>query len=130
MTKNSINPKVDEFLRNAKKWGEEMARAGDRAGLPAEQEVKWGKPCYTIDGGNIAIIQDFKDYCAIMFFKGALRAPRKPAGEPLVLAAARQMRFTRLDEIAAQEVALRLYIAEAVAAEKAGLKVESRSTAD
>ena len=92
-----------------------------------DEELKWGKPCYTVDGGNIAIIQDFKDYCAIMFFKGALLQDLENLlVSPGSSQAARQMRFTRLDEIAAQEAALRLYIAEAVAVEKAGLKVKLR----
>ena len=73
MTKSKRNPKVDDFLREAEKWQEEMTEL--RAILldcPLTEELKWGHPCYTFEDKNIAIIQGFKEYCAILFTKGAL----------------------------------------------------------
>jgi uncharacterized protein YdeI (YjbR/CyaY-like superfamily) len=123
---NKTNPKVDGYLRKAKKWQKEMEklrRISLDCGLT--EEVKWGKPCYTFQKSNIVIIQGFKEYCALMFCKGALlndpNGILKKPGENTQ--AARQIRFTNVREIVEMEPILKAYIYEAIEAEKAGLKV-------
>ena len=124
-----MNPKVDAFLSNAKQWREEyMMLRTIVLGCRLDEELKWGVPCYTHGGKNIVIIHGFKEYCALLFFKGALL--RDPAGilvqQTENTQAARQIRFTGPDQIAAMEPLLKSYILEAVEAEKAGLKVAFR----
>jgi uncharacterized protein YdeI (YjbR/CyaY-like superfamily) len=93
-----------------------------------EKERKWGKPCYTLNGANIVIIQGFKDYCALGFFQGALlKDPRKLLVQPGRVQAARLMKFATAEEIAAKAVTIKAFIREAIAAQKAGLKVETKS---
>src|SRR5881396_37416 len=123
---NSMNPKVDEYLRKAKKWKEEFERLRSivlDCGLT--EELKWGCPCYTFQKSNIVLIHGFKEYCALLFFKGALL---KDANGILIqqtenVQAARQIRFTNVREIVKMEPILKAYIHEAIEAEKAGLKV-------
>src|SRR3954466_15115339 len=97
------------------------------SGFDLREECKWGKPCYTIDGKNIVIIQGFKEYCALGFFQGALL---KDAKKLLVqlgqVRAARVMKFTSAKEIATKAATIKAYIREAMAAEMAGLKVEAK----
>jgi uncharacterized protein YdeI (YjbR/CyaY-like superfamily) len=121
-----MNPKVDAYLSKAKKWREEFETLRTIVlGCPLTEELKWGKPCYTFQKSNILIIQGFKEYCALMFCKGALlKDPKgilKKPGENTQ--AARQMRFTHVREIAGMKPVLKAYIQEAIEAEKAGLKV-------
>lgn len=122
-----MNPQVDAYLAEATAWRPEMERLRKIIlDFPLTEELKWGKPCYTLDGGNILIIQPFKAYCALMFCKGALL---KDARRILVkpgenTQGARQMRFTELREIKEAEAVMRAYIREAIAAEKAGLEVK------
>src|SRR5215471_1988588 len=123
---NRKNPKVDFFFTKAKKWKEEYEKL--RAiildcGLT--EELKWGCPCYTFQERNIVLIHGFKEYCALLFFKGALL---KDADGILIqqtenVQAARQMRFTNVREIVQMEPILKAYIHEAIEVEKAGLKV-------
>ena len=123
---NRMNPKVDGYLRNAKKWQEEfkkLRRIILDCGLT--EELKWGKPCYTFQKSNIVIIQGFKEFCALLFCKGALLNDangilEKP-GENTQ--AARRIPFTNVREIVEMEPILKAYIHEAIEAEKAGLKV-------
>jgi len=121
-----MNPKVDGYLSKAKKWQEEFEKLRMII-LPSglTEELKWGKPCYTFQDSNILIIQGFKEYCALMFCKGALL--RDPKGiliqQTKHVQAARQIRFTNVREIVKMESILRAYIHEAIEAEKAGLKV-------
>lgn len=120
------NPKVDEFLRKAKKWQEEMTKLRMiNLGCGLTEELKWGKPCYTFQEGNVAIIQGFKEFCALLFAKGALLTDRKgileKPGENTQ--AARRMRFTNVRQIARMEPILKAYIGEAIQAERAGLEV-------
>lgn len=126
------NPKVDEFLSRAEKWQDEsreLRRIILDAGLT--EELKWGQPCYTFDKSNVVIIQGFKDYCAIMFFKGALlQDPNEILVAPGRVQAGRQVRFTNLQEIAEIEDTLVAYIQEAIEVEKAGLKVEHKKTSE
>jgi uncharacterized protein YdeI (YjbR/CyaY-like superfamily) len=130
---NRMNPKVAEYLRKAKKWQEEMKklrRISLDCGLT--EELKWGKPCYTFQKSNIVIIQGFKEYCALMFCKGALlndpNGILKTPGENTQ--AARQIRFTTVREIVEMEPILKAYIYEAIEAEKAGLKVNFKKTTE
>ncbi|HTB33305.1 MAG TPA: DUF1801 domain-containing protein, partial [bacterium] len=95
------NPKVDAFFGRAKAWREEMeALRAVVLGSGLAEELKWGQPCYTLDGRNIAIIGAFKDYCALMFFKGALLKDAKGIlRQPGAVQAGRQIRFTGLKEV-------------------------------
>ena len=91
------------------------------------EERKWGKPCYTMDGKNVVIIQGFKEYCALGFFQGALlKDPKKLLVQLGQVQAARVMKFTSAREIAAKAATIRAYLREAVAAAKAGVKVETK----
>lgn len=97
------------------------------SGFDLNEECKWGKPCYTIDGQNVVIIQGFKAYCALGFFQGALlKDPEKLLVQLGRVQAGRVMKFTSAGEIAAKAAVIRAYIREAVAAAKAGLKVETK----
>src|SRR4029453_19359225 len=119
---NKINPKVDGFLRRAKKWQKEMEKLRKISlGCALTEELKWGKPCYTFQNGNIVIIQGFKEFCALMFPKGALLEDRKGILKEFGWQAARRIPFTSVREIAEMEPILKAYIREA--REKAGLKV-------
>jgi uncharacterized protein YdeI (YjbR/CyaY-like superfamily) len=95
------------------------------AGFDLKEECKWGKPTYTMDGKNVVIIQGFKEYCALGFFQGALlKDPKKLLVQLGQVQAARVMKFTSAAEIAEKAATIKKYVREAVAAEKAGLKVE------
>jgi len=126
-----MNPKVDAFLLNTKKWREELTILRSivmDSGLG--EELKWGAPCYVHEQANVIIIQGFKDYFALMFFKGALMKDpqdllRKP-GENTQ--SGRQIRMTSMDEMLGQEEVLRAYIQDAIAVEKAGVKVVVKKT--
>src|SRR2546421_6148987 len=121
---NRMNPKVDGFLRRAKKWQEEMKKLRRISlGCGLTEELKWGKPCYTFQNSNIVIIQGFKEYCALMFFKGALLSDPNGILKEFGWQAARRIPFTNVREIVEMEPILKAYINEAIEAEKAGLKV-------
>jgi uncharacterized protein YdeI (YjbR/CyaY-like superfamily) len=119
-----MNPKVDGYLRKAKKWQEEMEKLRrislDRGLI---EELKWGKPCYSFQNSNIVIIQGFKEFCALMFCKGALLQDRKRVLKKFGWQAARRIPFTSVREITEMEPVLKAYIDEAIQAERAGLKV-------
>jgi uncharacterized protein YdeI (YjbR/CyaY-like superfamily) len=130
---NRMNPEVDVFIGKAKKWQEEFEKLRMiilDCGLT--EELKWRLPCYTFQKSNIVIIQGFKEYCALMFFKGALlndpNGVLKKIGESTQ--AGRQIRFTNVREIVEMEPILKAYIAEAIEVEKAGLKVNYKKTAE
>ncbi|MCJ7468415.1 MAG: YdeI family protein [Maribacter sp.] len=125
--------KVDRYLRKAKKWQEELKTLRQivlDCGL--EEEYKWMHPCYTHRGANIVLIHEFKDYCALLFFKGVLM--KDPEGiliqQTENVQDRRQVRFTNVQEIIALEATLKAYILEAIAIEKAGLKVTYKNTTD
>ncbi|MFY0802714.1 YdeI/OmpD-associated family protein [Peribacillus frigoritolerans] len=127
MTKSRTNPKVDEFLGKAKKWKEEFETLRNIV-LDCEltEEFKWMHPCYTFENKNIVLIHGFKEYCALLFHKGALL---QDAHGLLIqqtenVQGARQIRFTNIQEIVATESILKAYIHEAIEVEKAGLEVE------
>lgn len=128
-----MNPKVDFYFNKAGKWQEELEQLRTIAlDCQVTEELKWGTPCYTHQKKNIVLIHDFKEYCAFLFFKGALL---KDTDRILIqqsenVQAARQIRFTNLKEITAQKSILKAYIYEAIEIEKAGLKVELKKTSD
>lgn len=133
MTNSRMNPKVDEFLRKEKKWQEEFEKLRMiNLDCDLTEELKWRLPCYTFQGRNIAIIQNFKDYCALMFFKGALLKDSKGVlvkpGENSQ--AQRQIRFTNVEEIVEMESVLKAYIQEAIKVEQEGLEVNFKKTTD
>jgi uncharacterized protein YdeI (YjbR/CyaY-like superfamily) len=109
------------------RWRAEIAELQKiLSGLKLRQERKWGKPCYTMDGKNVVIIQGFKEYCALGFFQGALlKDPKKLLVQLGHVQAARVMKFTSAREIATKAATIKAYVREAMAAEKAGMKVET-----
>lgn len=128
-----MNPKVDSYFDKAKKWKQESEKLRKiclDCGLA--EELKWGKPCYTMEKSNIVLIHGFKEYCALLFFKGALLKDRKKIliQQTENVQAARQVRFTNLQEIVKLEATLRKYIKEAIEAEKAGLEVPLKKTSE
>lgn len=128
-----MNPKVDWFFDKATQWQKEFEKLRSiilDCGL--NEELKWGQPCYTYENRNIVLIHGFKEYCALLFFKGALMGD---ANGILIqqtenVQSARQIRFTNVKEIAKLEKTLKAYIYEAIEVEKAGLKVAYKKTAD
>ena len=128
-----MNPKVDWFFDKATQWQEEFEKLRSiilDCGL--NEELKWGQPCYTYENRNVVLIHGFKEYCALLFFKGALMGD---ANGILIqqtenVQSARQIRFTNVKEIAKLEKTLKAYIYEAIEVEKAGLKVAYQKTAD
>src|SRR6201996_9709268 len=110
------------------RWRAEIAELQKiLAGFDLKEERKWGKPCYTLDGKNVVLIQGFKDYCALLFFQGALlKDPKKLLVQLGQVQAGRVMKFTSAGEIAAKAATIKSYVREAVAASKAGIKVETK----
>jgi uncharacterized protein YdeI (YjbR/CyaY-like superfamily) len=129
----SNSPKVDAYLSKAKKWQEEMEKLRMIIlDCQLTEELKWGKPCYTFRKSNIVLIVGFKEYCALIFCKGALLNDAngiliKP-GENTQ--AGRQIRFTNVRQIVEMRTILKAYIYEAIEAEKTGLKVDFKKNAD
>jgi len=131
MTKNRTNPKVDFFFNKGGRWQQEFeALRMIILGCGLCEELKWGQACYTLEGKNIVLIHGFKEYCALLFFKGALL--KDPKGiliqQTEHVQAARQARFTNVAEIVKVRAILKAYIKEAVAVEKSGLKVNLKKT--
>jgi uncharacterized protein YdeI (YjbR/CyaY-like superfamily) len=130
---NKTNPKVDAFLRRTKQWGKEFEKL--RAiilGLGLGEELKWGWPCYTFEGANVVLMHGFKEYCALLFFKGVLlKDPTRILIQQTEnVQAGRQIRFTNVRQIAEMAGVLKDYVRRAVEVEKAGLKVELKKTAE
>ena len=123
---NGINPKVDFYFSEAEKWRDELAKLRTIVlDSPLTEELKWGVPCYTFQKSNILLIHVFKEYCALLFVKGALL---KDTYGVLIqqtenVQAARQVRFTNIQEIVELEPTLKAYINEAIQVEVSGLKV-------
>ena len=130
---NKMNPKVDGYLRKAKKWPEELGKLRMIIlDCQLTEELKWGQPCYTFQKRNIVLIHGFKEYCALLFFKGALLKDSKSIliQQTANVQAARQIRFTNVREIIEMEPILKAYIKEAIEVEKAGLKVNYKTTSE
>lgn len=127
------HPQVDPYLAKAGQWREEQTKLREIAlasGL--SEDFKWGHPCYTLEGKNVFVIHGFKDYCALLFMKGALMDDPE---EILIqqtenVQSGRQIRFTSLREIEEMEPVLAAYIRKAVQIEKSGAKVEKKKTED
>lgn len=133
MTEPKTNPRIDAFLRNTETWRSEFeALRAIVLDCGLTEELKWGQPCYTLDQRNIVLIHGFKDYCALLFFKGALL--KDPEGvlirQTENVQAGRQIRFTKVRQIEKMESAIKATIVEAIEVEKAGLKVEKKKTED
>ena len=130
---NTMNPRVDFFFSKAKKWQEEFEKLRMiilDCGLT--EELKWGVPCYTFQKSNIVLIHGFKEYCAILFIKGALLHDVHGLliQQTENVQAARQIRFTTVREIVEMEPILKAYINEAIEVEKAGLKVNYKKATE
>jgi uncharacterized protein YdeI (YjbR/CyaY-like superfamily) len=133
MAASKTNPKVDAFIANTEKWREEMKKLRAIA-LDSEltEELKWGQPCYTFQGKNVAVIGGMKESCSFAFFKGALlkdvhgvlTAPGQHSQST------RWIKFASQREIAEMKPVLKAYIREAIEVEKSGVKVKLRKTSD
>jgi len=128
-----MNPKVDIYFTKEKKWQQEIEQLRTivlESGL--DEVLKWGCPCYSLEGSNIVLIHTFKEYCALLFFKGALLKDPKDllTQQSENVQAARQMRFTSAKEITKLKPSIKAFIKEAIAVEKAGLKVELKKTSE
>ena len=128
-----MNPKVDWFFSQDTMWQKEYEKFRTiilDCGLA--EELKWGCPCYTFEKRNIVLIHGFKEYCALLFFKGALLNDAKSIliQQTENVQSARQVRFTNLKEIVKLEKILKAYIYEAIEVEKAGLKVKLKKTSE
>src|SRR6516162_1492182 len=126
------NPKVTALLRQEKKWHEEFETLRSIIlEFPLTEEVKWYQPCYSLDEKNVVLIHGFKEYFALLFFKGALlKDPKHILATPGQHQAARQIRFTNLQEVEKMKVVVKSYIQEAIAIEKSGQKVKLKKTTD
>jgi uncharacterized protein YdeI (YjbR/CyaY-like superfamily) len=130
---NGMNPKVDFYFDKAEKWKEEIEKLRSIVlGCALTEELKWGCPCYTFQESNIVLIHVFKEYCALLFMKGALL--KDPHGilvqQTENVQAARQIRFANLREIVEAETIVKDYILEAIEVEKAGLKVPLKKSTE
>ena len=128
-----MNPKVDFYFNKAKRWQEDLEKLRSIVlGCQLTEELKWGVPCYTFQKSNIVLIHAFKEYCALLFFKGALL---KDPNSILIqqtknTQATRQIRFTSTREIVKMKTVLKAYIQEAIEIERAGLKVSYKKTSE
>jgi uncharacterized protein YdeI (YjbR/CyaY-like superfamily) len=128
-----MNPLVTKVHGKEKRWGAEFAALRQlclASGL--NEEFKWGQACYDLYGGNVVLIHGFKDYCALLFMKGALL--KDPKGllvqQTKNVQSARQIRFKSLAEVNQQKAAIKACIADAIAVEKSGAKVQKKAVAE
>lgn len=133
MSGSSRDPQVDAVLAGTQAWRSEFDALRDiLLGCGLTEALKWGQPCYAIDGENVVLIHGFKDYCALLFMRGALL--KDPNGllvqQTPNVQSARQIRFTELGEIHQLEPVLQAYVQEAVEITRAGLRAPRKSTAD
>ena len=133
MTNSTTNPKVDAYIRNSKTWREEFEQLRSiilACGLT--EQLKWGVPCYTFESKNVVLIHGFKDYCAILFVKGALLRDddRVLIRQTENVQAARQIRFASVRDVVEIKATSKTYVREAIEIEKAGLIVALKETAD
>lgn len=133
MAKSEINKKVDFFFNKATKWQEEYKQLRAIAlDCTLTEELKWGCPCYTFQESNVVLIHGFKEYCALLFMKGALLKDAKGIliQQTENVQAARQIRFKSVKEIVQMKTTIKAYIKQAIEVEKAGLKVELKKTTE
>ncbi|MGA8043401.1 MAG: YdeI/OmpD-associated family protein [Terracidiphilus sp.] len=129
---NKKNPIVDRVLQQETRWQDEFQMLRTIVlGFPLAEELKWGQACYTLDGKNVVLIHGFKEYCALMFFKGALlKDPHRNLATSGQNQATRQIRFTSVKEITRLKPVVKACIQEAMEVERAGLKVKMKKTED
>jgi uncharacterized protein YdeI (YjbR/CyaY-like superfamily) len=130
---SKTNPKVDFYFEKAKQWKDEFQALRKIAlSFSLVEELKWGCACYTLEDSNVVLIHGFKEYCAFLFFKGALlKDPERILIQQTKnVQAGRQIRFTNLAEIVKLKSVLKAYIDQAIKVEKSGLKVEMKKTLD
>jgi uncharacterized protein YdeI (YjbR/CyaY-like superfamily) len=133
MAKGERNPKIDPYFNKLKKWKEESELLRDIVlDCGMTEDFKWMHPCYTFENKNIVLIHGFKDYCALLFHKGALL--KDPHGiliqQTENVQAARQIRFTNVQDIDEMQLILKSYIDEAIEVEKAGLQVNYKKNTE
>lgn len=128
-----MNSKADFFFNKKSKW-QEAYKALRSLLLQSELEetVKWGCPCYTSNGANVVLIHGFRDYCALLFMKGAImKDPHNLLIQQTpTVQSARQVRFTSIDQVEEKQTVLKAYLEEAIAVEKKGLKVAKKAIGD
>ncbi|MCO6481686.1 MAG: YdeI/OmpD-associated family protein [Flavobacteriales bacterium] len=128
-----MNPKVDWFFNKSTPWQEAYGLLREMAlDSSLTEELKWGHPCYTLKGKNVFLIHGFKDYCAVLFHKGALLKDAKGllVQQTANVQSGRQLRFRDVEEIEARTALIKAYMAEAIANEKAGRNVPMKKTAE
>jgi uncharacterized protein YdeI (YjbR/CyaY-like superfamily) len=133
MTAATANPKVDAFMVRAERWRAEFeALRSILRQTPLTEDLKWGQPCYAWGKANVVLMHGFKEYCALLFMKGALMPD--PDGllvqQTEYVRSARQIRFTALEQIKGKAATLKAYVEAAIAVEQAGLKIAPKKTAD
>jgi uncharacterized protein YdeI (YjbR/CyaY-like superfamily) len=133
MKPSAINPKVDFVFIKEKKWSAAFAQLRMiilSCGLT--EELKWGQPCYTLEKKNIVLIHGFKEYCALLFFKGAIMKDPKNilVQQTANVQSARQVRFTSAEQVLKMEKTIKAYVKEAIAVEASGAKVELKKTTE
>lgn len=133
MSDRKTSPKVDAFMERAKAWRPEFERLRTiLLSCDLDEDLKWGQPCYSSGGKNVVLMHGFNDYCALLFFKGALI--KDPDGilvqQTENVQAARQIRFTGVGEIDRMDNLAKAYVQQAIEVEKSGAKVEFKKTAD
>lgn len=127
------NSNVDFYFEKAKQWKPEIeALRNIILGCELKEELKWGCPCYVWEDKNVVLIHTFKEYCAVLFFKGALLSDKDNVliQQTENVQATRQMRFTNMDEVNARKQTLQAYVHEATEAEKQGLKINLKKTSE
>ena len=129
-----MNPLVSKVHGKEKRWGAEYAALRQlcvASGLNDDEELKWGQACYDLSGSNVVLIHGFKNYCALLFMKGALLKDPKSIliQQTKNVQGARQIRFASLADINKQKAVVKVYIREAIAVEKSGAKVDMKSLA-
>jgi len=133
VTENLLNPKVDEYIQNAGKWRDELEALREiLLDCQLHEEIKWGVPCYTFQKRNVVLMHIFKEYCALLFFKGSLLKDTSSllTQQTTNVQAGRQVRFTSVSEISGREPVLKAYVLEAIELEKTGERVNFKKTAE
>lgn len=133
MTEKALNAKVDAYMDKPGQWRDAYIKLRAIAldsGLT--EDYKWGHPCYTLDGQNVVLIHGFKDYCALLFFKGALMQDAEGIliQQTENVQAGRQLRFTSAEQIAKMASTVKAYIREGIKVERSGLQIEFKKTAE